>query len=205
MKILGSTTSPYARKVRIAFRAAGVDAPLVDTRTPAGAALLAEVAPLGLVPVLIKDDEPSVLPDSGVILDWLWSTKESALRAAGFDLDPRRWEARALLVFVEGMMDASINHFALRTGGSAETGYVGKQRDRVLRMAGVIGERVRFASPVTLPMLSLGCFLDWAAFRNVLDVAGTRGLAEFQTAFRDSGIGAGTEPGSPAARQGPAR
>jgi glutathione S-transferase len=194
MKILGTTTSPYTRKVRIAARAAGVEAELVDTRTPEGAELLAASAPLGKVPVLLTDGDPSVLPDSSLILDWLWSTRESALRAAGFDLDPRRWEDRAILVTVEGALDAAINRFYLKNDGVTDSGYVAKQRDRISRCLGALDDTMRFAKPVTRPVLSLGCFLDWAAFRNVIDLAQTPRLVEFSAAWQASGIGAGTEP-----------
>ncbi len=71
MKLLGTTTSPYVRKVRIVAQAAGVPLTFVDTRTDAGADLLAERAPVGKIPVLLDGD--TVLPDSSLIIAWLWS------------------------------------------------------------------------------------------------------------------------------------
>lgn len=195
MKILGTTTSPYTRKVRIVTRAAGVPAELVDTRTPEGAALLAEVAPLGKVPVLVTDGVPRALPDSSLILDFLWATHEAALRAAGFDLDPRRWDERAALVVVEGTMDAAINRFYLKLDSVAQVGYVAKQQARVERCLAVLDARAAFSRPITASALSLGCFLDWAVFRQIVDLSAWQRLSEFRAAWHASGVGAGTEPG----------
>jgi glutathione S-transferase len=195
MQILGTTTSPYTRKVRIVARAAGLDAALVDTRTPEGAALLAEVAPLGKVPVLVTEGAPRVLPDSSLILDFLWATHEPALRAAGFDLDSRKWDERAARILVEGTMDAAINRFYLKLDHVADAGYAAKQQARVERCLGVLDAGAALPRPLTASALSLGCFLDWAVFRAVVDLAAWPGLTAFRAAWQASGVGAGTEPG----------
>jgi glutathione S-transferase len=93
VKLFGTTTSPYTRKIRVLARAAGLEATLVDTRTAEGADALARVAPVGKVPTIeLTDAEaaggPRVLPDSGLIAAWLWARHAQALRAAGFDLSP---------------------------------------------------------------------------------------------------------------------
>jgi len=70
MKLLGSTTSPYARKVRIVLAEKKIDYEFViespwasDTRVP-------EFNPLGKIPVLLLDDG-SALYDSRVIVEYL--------------------------------------------------------------------------------------------------------------------------------------
>ena len=194
MKIYGTPTSPYTRKVRILVRAAGLDAPLVDTRTEAGAAALARVAPLGKVPALELDDA-RVLPDSGLIAGWLWSHHAPALRAAGFDLSPDDWAERERLVAVEGALDAAINRFYLLRDGLPDHGYVTRQASRVTTTLAWLDARMpELSRPLGAAALSLGCALDWMVFRAVVELGRTPRLAAFRDAWRASGVGAGTEP-----------
>src|SRR5437879_3362351 len=133
MKLLGTTTSPYTRKARILLQACRRDHQFIDTRTDPGAALLAEVAPLGKIPVLVVDGPTNAIPDSSLIASWLWATEGPALRTAGFDLDPASWADRGLQIIVEGALDAAINYRYLRLDGFNDAGYIAKQRQRVDR------------------------------------------------------------------------
>jgi glutathione S-transferase len=193
VKLYGTTTSPYTRKIRILVAAAGLPAELVDTRTEAGATALSRVAPLGKVPVL--ETPELVLPDSGLIAAWLWDRHGHALTAAGFSLAPDDWKDRALCVAVEGLLDAAINRFYLLRDGVADIGYVTRQRDRVLTTLRWLDARVGdLARPVTPSTLSLGCALDWMLFRHVADLSPAPRLRAFHEAWLASALGAGTEP-----------
>jgi glutathione S-transferase len=194
MKLLGTTTSPYTRKIRILLGAIGREHELVDTRTAAGAAALGALAPLAKVPVLIAGAGGPALPDSALISAFLWATEEPGLRAAGWNLDPAAFEERALQVVVEGALDAAINYRYLRLDGFDDTGYIAKQRARVDRALGWLDTRVKFSRPLGPSALSLGCGLDWIVFRNVLDLSAWPGLTAFREAWKASGVGAGTEP-----------
>jgi len=194
LKIYGTPTSPYTRKARILVKAAGLDAPLVDTRTEAGADALARVAPLGKVPALELDDT-RVLPDSGLIAAWLWAHHAPAMRAAGFELSPDDWADRERLVAVEGALDAAINRFYLVRDKLPDQGYVTRQAARVTTTLAWLDARMpAFERPLGAAALSLGCGLDWMVFRAVVDLARTPRLAAFRAAWLASGIGAGTEP-----------
>jgi glutathione S-transferase len=193
MKLLGTTTSPYTRKARVLLNAVAARYDFIDTRTTAGIATLNEVAPLGKIPVLVGDDG-LVLPDSSLIVGWLWATQAGALRAAGWDLDPSWVADGALKVVVEGALDAAINHRYLRQDGFSETGYIAKQRQRVERVLTWLDGRAVFRRPLGLSALSLGCTLDWIAFRNVVDIGQWPSLKAFREGWTASGAGAGTEP-----------
>jgi hypothetical protein len=116
------------------------------------------------------------------------------LRNAGFELGSERFDDRALQAIVEGTMDASINRFYLAADGVADTGYFAKQGERVRRGLDWLGSRVVFSIPVTTPVLSYACFLEWATFRGVLDLEDVPEGATFLRAWREAGVGAGTEP-----------
>jgi glutathione S-transferase len=197
-KLYGSPTSPYTRKIRILARAAGVDVTFIDTRTEEGASGLAHIAPLGKIPVAEITDVPAprVLPDSGLIAAWLWGRHALALRAAGFAAAPEDpWAERELTIVVEGALDAAINRFYLLRDKLPDQGYVRRQNDRVATaLAWLEAYGPAFERPVSTPALSLGCALDWMAFRAVVDLARYPRLAAFRAAWTASGIGAGTEP-----------
>jgi glutathione S-transferase len=195
LRLLGTTTSPYTRKVRILAAAAKVPFTLVDTRNDEGAALLARLGPVGKVPVLLagEGEGAEVLPDSGLIAQRLWAEHQPALRAAGFELDPNDWNDRSLQVVVEGALDAAINRFYLKRDGFAETGYVARQRDRTEHILRWLDGRATFGLPCRAATLSLGCALDWMVFRKVAELPA--GLVPFREAWTGSGIGGGTEPG----------
>jgi glutathione S-transferase len=202
LKVYGTTTSPFTRKIRILGQAAGLDVTLVDTRTEEGAAAVARIAPLGKVPVaeVPATGGPIVVPDSGLIAAWIWAHRGFALRAAGFakaapesDAD---WAERELELVVEGALDAAVNRFYLLRDQLPDQGYVTRQRDRVdTTLAWLDARMPPFARPVTPPVLALGCALDWIVFRNAADVARHRRLMAFREAWHASAVGAGTEPG----------
>jgi glutathione S-transferase len=197
LRLLGTTTSPYTRKIRILGAAAQLPLELLDTRHEVGAALLARVAPLGKVPVLIIGDgaDAPVLADSGLIARWLWAQHAEALRAAGYQLDPDRWDDQALQQVIDGVLDAAINRFYLLRDGAPDAGYVARQRARVETGLGWLDGRVAFRRPCGFATLALGCALDWMGFRAVVDLARFPGLTAFREAWAVSRIGAGTEPG----------
>jgi glutathione S-transferase len=194
IRLLGSTTSPYTRKIRILLAAAGLPFRLVDTREDEGSGLLVKLGPIGKVPVILlgEGEGAEVVPDSGLIAQRLWADHESKLRAAGFLLDPANWADRTRLVIVEGALDAAINRFYMKRDGFADTGYVARQRDRVQHLLAWLDDKSTFRRPVDAATLSLGCGLDWMIFRKVAELPA--GLAAFREAWTASGVGAGTEP-----------
>lgn len=195
IRLLGTTTSPYTRKIRILAAAAGLPFTLVDTREDEGSALLARLGPIGKVPVLLlgAGDAAEVLPDSTLIAQRLWADHQPALREAGFVLDPGDWRDRTLQLVVEGALDAAINRFYMKRDGFAESGYVARQRDRVSHILGWLDGKVTFRRPLDAATLSLGCALDWMLFRKVAELP--PGLTAFRDAWTASAVGRGTEPG----------
>jgi len=193
MRLLGTTTSPYTRKVRVLLNAIGQRYEFLDIRSEPGATALKAAAPLGKIPVLLPEDG-NVIPDSSLISDWLWAKHAPALRQAGWDLDPQAFADRALQTVVEGALDAAINHRYLRLDGFVETGYIAKQRQRVERVMTWLDQRVLFKRPLGASALSLGCTLDWIAFRDVLELEHWPALSSFRQSWKDAGVGAGTEP-----------
>ena len=106
MKLLGTPTSPYVRKVRLMLLEKNIPHEyLIDPPREPGS-LVARVNPLGRIPALILEDETCVF-DSPVIAEYVDSLNDNPI------LIPRdtplarmrvkRWEALA-----DGMMDSAI-------------------------------------------------------------------------------------------------
>jgi glutathione S-transferase len=194
VRIYGTPTSPYARKVRILARAAGLAPAFVDTRVGDGAAALSRLAPVGKVP-FVELELGRIMADSGLIAAWLWTHHEPALRSAGFSLRPDDWDDRERLVIVEGALDAAINRFYLLRDKLPDQGYVTKQKERVDATLGWLDKHMApFARPLSAAALSLGCALDWMVFRSVVDLTRFPRLVAFRDAWKSSRVGAGTEP-----------
>ena len=80
MKLYGSLTSPYVRKLRILLREKGISCEFVQADAWAADSPVPRLNPLGKVPVLERDDG-SALYDSPVILEYLDSLKAPVLLA----------------------------------------------------------------------------------------------------------------------------
>jgi glutathione S-transferase len=106
MKLLGSSGSPFVRKVRVFAVEKGIDVEFVLDRPSGPGSRIAELNPLGKMPVLVLDDGEAVY-DSVVIVDCLEGIKpEPPLIPTDFRgrIAVRRWEALA-----DGIAEAVIN------------------------------------------------------------------------------------------------
>lgn len=106
MKLLGTDTSPYVRKVRLVLLEKNIaHTYLVDPPREPGSQV-ARVNPLGRIPALILDDETCVF-DSPVITEYLDTLNDSPILIPREDtlarMRVRRWEALA-----DGIMDSAV-------------------------------------------------------------------------------------------------
>ncbi|MCA9679019.1 MAG: glutathione S-transferase family protein [Kofleriaceae bacterium] len=173
MKLFGTTTSPYVRRVRIAALEADVPFDLVDTATPDGQAALRLVSPIWKVPVIEVDGR--ILFDSRTICDWIVTTHGWGGLAAPGD----RWHAANLLNAIDGALDSAIQVFYRRRDGHdvAAMPFAQRQRARIDAIfdwldgehrAGRFGD----GAALGLAEMSLACTLDWMDFRDTYQTAG---------------------------------
>jgi len=170
MKIIGSLTSPYVRKVRIVFLEKKLEAALEienvwDTKTKIGS-----LNPLGKVPCLILDDGEAIY-DSRVIVEYVDTLSpvgklipvESRERAI-----VKTWEALA-----DGIMDAGILARLEATWRPAEQQsqawierQMGKVEAALSQMSQELGENAWcHGNQMTLADIAVGCALAWLSFR----------------------------------------
>ena len=106
MKALLSPASPFARKVRVVIREAGlmpqVEEVLLKTSPLDSHPQLLAANPTGKLPVLLREDGPAIA-DSRVITRYLDHVSEAGLYPQG-----RLWEVLTLEALADGIMEAAV-------------------------------------------------------------------------------------------------
>jgi glutathione S-transferase len=169
MKLLGSTASPYTRKVRIVLAEKKIECEFeqVDVNPPENP--VTGHNPLGKVPTLLLDDGTALF-DSRVIVEFLDNVsplgrlipEDKRERVA-----VRRWEALA-----DGALDAGllIRYESLRPKKEQSEAWTGKQGGKLRRgletLSVELGDRPWcHGDRYTLADIALGCCLGWVEFR----------------------------------------
>ena len=172
MKLIGSATSPYVRKVRIVMAEKKLDYEFVTEDVWSPTTTIGEANPLGKVPCLVMDGAEALF-DSRVIVEYL-----DALSPVGKLIPPtgreragvKTWEALA-----DGVLDAAIlaRLEATWVGRSAEQRssawierQLGKVHAALQAMADGLGEQA-FCSGAHLSLsdISVGVALGYLDFR----------------------------------------
>ena len=170
MKLIGSLTSPYVRKVRIVFSEKKVDVDLELENVWAADTKIAISNPLGKVPCLILDDGEAIY-DSRVIAEYA-DTLSPVSKLIPADSRERAsvktWEALA-----DGIMDAGILARLERTWRPAEQQssawvdrQMGKIQNSLSQMSKILGENAWcHGNQITLADIATGCALGWLILR----------------------------------------
>ncbi len=104
MKLYGSDTSPYVRKVRVVIAEKNIDCDWVLERPADSGGRFRELNPLGKIPVL-ETENGNVIYDSPVIAEYLDSLSTPRLIPESGDT---RWQVQTLHALGDGMMDATV-------------------------------------------------------------------------------------------------
>jgi glutathione S-transferase len=170
MKIIGSLTSPYVRKVRIVFLEKKVDAALELENVWAPDTKISVLNPLGKVPCLLLDDGEAIY-DSRVIVEYADTLSpvsklipaESRERAT-----VKTWEALA-----DGVLDAGILARLEATWRPAEQqsqAWIDRQMDKISKATREMSEQLGgnawcHSNQMTLADIAVGCALGYLLFR----------------------------------------
>jgi glutathione S-transferase len=193
MKLYGTTTSPFVRRVRVVAAEVGEPVELIDTAPEAGQAQLREVSPIRKVPVAVIDGR--TIYDSRTIIDWLVTTRGYGTFAPPID----RWRESNLVNAIDGALDSLIQLFYLRRDGVAVDGsaYATRQVDRAEAIFAHLGSEVRgttFGNGFGLVELSLIASLDWMDFRKTFPTEKLTALAPLRAHWHDRPSLAATRP-----------
>jgi glutathione S-transferase len=169
LRLIGSLTSPYTRKVRVVAAEKRIELPLQIESVAAADSPVIAFNPLGKVPVLVLDDGSTVF-DSRVIVEFLdHASPISRLIPADHRerIEVRRWEALA-----DGVVDAGILARAetLRPMHERSAGWIERQMGKVGRglaeMDRELGGKAWCAgNNYSLADIAVGCGLGWLELR----------------------------------------
>lgn len=190
VKLYGTTTSPFVRRVRIVAAEVGEPIERIDTAPDAGQALLRGVSPIRKVPVAVIDGR--TLFDSRVIIDWLTTT-----RGWGGVVPPRdRWREQNLVSAIDAALDSVIQLFYLkRDGVAAEASpFAQRQLDRADAIFAWLAKEMVPGFDFGWPEIALITALDWMDFRATYPTERAAGLAPIRAAFAERPSVASTRP-----------
>jgi glutathione S-transferase len=175
MKLIGSPTSPYVRKVRIVLAEKRLDCKLL-MEDPWTSDAVQKMNPLGKVPCLVLEGQDTITGavfDSRVIVEYLdtLSPVGRLLPPSGRErVEVRTWEALA-----DGLLDAAIlarleNTWPGRSDGQRCAAWVDRQMDKVAAslaaMERGLGERAWCSgNHFSLADIAVGCALGYLDFR----------------------------------------
>ena len=187
MKLYGTTTSPFVRRVRVVAAEVGEEIDRIDTAPEAGMAALREVSPIRKVPVAVVE-EGRTLFDSHVIIDWLIETHGWRGLVPARD----RWAEQNVINAVDAALDAVIQLFYLRRDGVAIEGSVYEKRqldraDAIFQWLGtqLVADGRGFGDGFGLAELALISALDWMEFRKAYPTERAAAVASVRTAWGD--------------------
>ena len=170
MKLIGSVTSPYVRKVRVVMAEKKLDYSFELENVWAADTTIQRSNPLGKVPCLVMEDGRSMY-DSRVIVEYLDTLTPvcKLLPPNGRDrANVKVWEALA-----DGVLDAAVSvrlEKTLRTQEQQSPQWIERQLHKVRAglqvMSHDLGEQpFCMGNHYTLADVAVGCALGWLAFR----------------------------------------
>ncbi len=188
MRLLGTLTSPYVRRIRVIGLELGLALEFVDTNTPGGRELLTRLSPLQKYPVL-EVGGVGVL-DSHAISDLLLSQHgHGALRARHAATQISEGNA---IHATDGVLDAGIHVFYCRRDGVDidAVPFVRNEVERIDRALAWLDQHVRgpWCTPdegFGLAEIALTTTLEWLRLRNIADLEPHRRLLDFLAAHAE--------------------
>ena len=172
MKLIGSTASPYVRKVRVVMAEKKLDYRFQEENVWSEETAISTANPLGKVPCLVMEGGEAVF-DSRVIVEYL-----DTLSPVGKLLPPHgreRAEVKMWEALADGLLDAAIlvrleNTFAGRSEAQRSPAWIARQMAKVegslQAMAQGLGDKAYFGGiHPNLADMAVGCALGWLEFR----------------------------------------
>ena len=169
MKLIGSLTSPYVRKVRIVLAEKKIDYEFVIDSPWSPESNVPNLNPLGKIPVLALDDDTALF-DSRVISEYLDNVAPNNKLMSSTNrerTEVKRWEALA-----DGICDAAALTFLelKRPPEQQSADWISRQKSKIVLgldyMAEQLGDNTWcMGTHFSLADITTGCALGYLAFR----------------------------------------
>ena len=187
MKLIGSTTSPYVRRIRLLLSDEPYEFINLDIYGE-GRDELRRTNPTLKIPVLIDGDQE--LYDSRVIARYLGQK---------LGLDALTWDQENQLTLIDGANDSAVTMLLSERSGidtSQDAMFYNLQRERImttLRTLSAMVEAGQFEQ-WNYSAICLYCLVDWLDFRELVDFSGVDSLLAFRDAHADNSWVSVTDP-----------
>jgi glutathione S-transferase len=171
VKLVGSLTSPYVRKVRVVLLEKGVAHEFVNDPPWSDESSVPQYNPLGKVPALVTDSGETLF-DSNILLDYI---EQAEPVPALWPLDKRTaLQVKQLVILADGILDAGIA-ILLEGRRPADKQYdvwVARQMGKIERGLQALETRAQgktwlHGSALGAADIAVGCMLFWLDFRIV--------------------------------------
>ncbi len=188
MRLFGTKTSPYSRKIRLVAAELGVAVDFVEVAFNDPPADFAAANPLRKAPTLIADDGTAIY-DFPVIAEWLCAEHggDHLLPARG----PKRWAVLTTEALADGVLDSvvSVRYESQRPAAQQSADWIDKQLGKVRRSleALEVDTAWRPSDAVDLGQIAVASALGYIALRmpDLLDRSLYPGLLAWQDRFSE--------------------
>lgn len=162
--LLGSQTSPFARRVRMLLEEIPYEFKEINVFETEDGLHLNKITPLNQIPVLIDGDMK--VWDSRQIFNYLNLTHR---------FENMSWEDENTLTAIDGAMNSAVNLLLMkRSGMKIDEPYmfVSRQKDRIESVLDYLKPYLqnRALKEWNFLTMSIYCFLDWALFRQIINI-----------------------------------
>lgn len=187
MKLIGSTTSPYVRRIRILLDEEPHDFINLDIYGE-GRDELRRNNPALKIPMLVDGDQE--IYDSRIIARYL-SAKQGR--------DPLTWNQQNQLTLVDAANDSAVTLLLSERSGldtQADVMFFNLQRERImttLRTLAAMVDDGQFEE-WNYPAMCLYCLVDWLDFRDLVSFEGVESLLSFRDRQKERPWVAETDP-----------
>lgn len=188
MKLLGSTTSPFVRRIRVYLADKAYQFVNLDIFAEQDRKILTDNNPAQKIPALL--DEEECIYDSRVIFRYL---------AEKYQQPRLTWSQENLLTLIDSVNDTLVSTLLLQRSNvdtMQEGLFFNLQRERVETVFKVLDNEVAKGafSQWHYPAICLWCLLDWAEFRSLAKWQHFIHLNQFYQEHASRGILADTDP-----------
>lgn len=188
MKLIGSTTSPFVRRLRLFLADHEYEFISLDIFSEQDRKFLTQNNPTLKVPALIDDEQ--CIYDSRVIYRYL---------AQKFKMEKISWEQENLLTLIDAANDSFVTLLLTDRSGidnQQDVLFFNLQNERVEKLLTVLADEVSKGEFTTwhYPAICLFCLLDWVIFRNLYEVNKFPHLIEFWQQAKNNAMVSESDP-----------
>lgn len=188
MKLIGSTTSPYVRRIRILLDEERYEFVNLDIYGE-DRDEIRRSNPTLKIPVLESDGQE--IYDSRIIARYISSAQGR---------DPLTWDQQNQLTLIDGANDSAVTLLlSKRSGLDVDTPgvlFFDLQRERIMTTLHTLTAQVEDGQfeEWNYPAICLYCLVDWLDFRTLVDFSGIESLLAFRDSRKDTPWVAETDP-----------